>query len=366
MATPKKTSKPKATTLATLNELNAHKPPATTFAIVADVHLGNRQMYGGQYKDGLNDRGRLSLKTFALAVEAARKAKATHLIVAGDLFDSNNPEPAVVAGVQKILHKDCADLGVIIVPGNHDMRDASPDSESTACEGLQFEGTIVRGSHAWFALPGLDLLCIPFTSEEPMGERVERILKLDVPGQLGVPKVLVAHVGVYGDGAPPWCKTARDGMHASRLLSALEATPIEHAYVGNYHLHGEWASKTRTVTQVGTLCPGSFSDLGLFPDVGGLALPGRMVEVPGPRFLKLPAGWAIPEAEDCTVFVRSPGEVTGTAHSVELIPEAPEVPGTPATPDVQDGAEAIVEYATAKKLDTKVLDLAKQFWTRAT
>jgi hypothetical protein len=148
-------------------------------------------------------------------------------------------------------------------------------------------------------------------------------------------------VGVFDEeGAAPWQRKAKDGMAASRLLDLLGACVIDSAFVGNYHNHRIWThpggqgGRTRTIVQVGTLCPASFSDpqegVGLVALSDGRSV--RMEEVPGPRFRtgtydRLTQELAL--KEECSYYLRvtdAPAECRGlpvpfttNVHAIDIV-----------------------------------------------
>lgn len=318
-------------------------------AFVADVHLGNRQV--GRFpvgQDGLNTRGSLAQATLARAVSAAREAGASVFVVLGDLFDTWRPEPAVLARTIGVL--SAPDLGVVVVPGNHDMPDKTARHGNTACEPLAVVADVVRSPRA-FDLGGVALFCVPFTAEQSMGAELSDSLA----GHLVTSGILAAHVGIAREGVP-WERSSAEAVTPDVLFGIMDRVDLARAFVGNFHHHRVWRSPSGAeIVQVGTLCPGSFSDAGVFPDVGGMAVydsdTGRteMVEVPGPRFVpELPAR-ASPD--ECSYFVR---DLAGGAESarVVLVPEADDPVSAPPPPAGPPGdvRQAVSQYVAAMAL----------------
>lgn len=272
----------------------APKPVAKftpAIAIVADVHIGNIPQFGGPMVDGLNNRARLTIQTFRLAIAAAKQAGAAVLFVAGDLFHNRRPEPAVIAEVQHA----CAEAGLVIVfvPGNHDMLDATCSGGNTACATLWQEATVVN-TPQWFVYPGVSVLAVPYEGSIPMAQHLEAVLSTVGSGAFPCPGttghiVLVTHVGVWrADDAPPWMKRARDGVEDVRLLETMARAGIDLAFVGNYHEHARFRDNRQEIIQIGTLNPGGFGDAGT-SNRGLMALTDgnhvELKEIPGPRFV---------------------------------------------------------------------------------
>jgi hypothetical protein len=360
--------------------------PSAFMAVVADVHLGNRARFGGPTVDGLNDRGRNTVETFRRALRAARERGVAMFFVAGDLFDSRRPEPAVVAAAQAAIHEEAAGMVVVLVPGNHDMLDASALGGNTACAPLWREGEVVRAP-GWHTVGGdaLHVLTVPFDGTRPMADHLEDVLRSDlVRKERGIDRrILVTHVGVWDAlGDPPWMAKAKDGIEAGRLAAAMKVAGIQEAYVGNFHEHRAWdlpADGVRIV-QVGTLCPGSFGDAGMV-DRGLMALApgGATVEIPGPRFVVRSAGtpWPPRVPQGCWVYVRQVGGDPpagddgwdGYEHAPEPERLRAEAGGgvRPQAPTEEDAIRAHVEEmdVPAGVDRTRVLDLALDCWRRA-
>jgi hypothetical protein len=265
-----------------------------TFGVIADAHCGNFSAWGGVTEaDGLNTRGRLTVETLRRAKVTACK-DGLELFIAGDLFQSRRPEPAIVAAVQRVLDREPGEYNpAVIVPGNHDMLDASAEGGNTACEPLWGVANIVRGP-TWFGT----VFMVPFDSRVPMAQHLTEVLVREVEklnnatlhGKLP-PRSLVTHVGVWDDAEAKeskWLRRAKDGMNCNLLFDAMEAAGIRLAFVGNYHNHRVWTRGEMQIVQVGTLCPASFSDEGLI-DRGLMVVSDgvtwQKVEIPGPRFV---------------------------------------------------------------------------------
>lgn len=294
-------------------------PPPGCLAFVCDTHIDNHPRFGGPLVDGINDRGWQTLKTFERAVQKAVELKCVTLVVPGDLFHRNKPDPVIVAQLQKIL-RAAGNLGILLIPGNHDMSDATALGGNTAMAPLWEYATVVREPQ-WFTIGEFNLLAIPFDARGFMGKTIEEVLamsaKLESYGS--APRdnlhVMSTHVGVWQtDQVEFWQARAKDGMNADDLLAALDATKARWAFVGNYHRYETWGVNKSQIIQVGTLCPASFGDEGL-KDRGLMALlapnkESHMIEIPGPRFIDTTETGLvkIPKApKDYTYYVRQLG-----------------------------------------------------------
>jgi hypothetical protein len=267
-------------------------------AFVADCHVGNFKAHGGLVTAGLNVRGQMSTAAFREAVVKARDSGADTLFVAGDLFHSRRPEPAVIAAVLKALVEEAAELPVVIIPGNHDMLDATAELGNTACEPLYQAATIINDP-SWVVTSIGNVLAVPFRGGMPMADYLDEVLNGYMVGTLmkdDSPAMLLTHVGVYDDQSPPWCKDATDAIHKDRLFALLEQAGIETAFVGNFHHMRAWShvdkdDRLYRIVQCGTLCPHSHSDQGQFPRVGAMWMFDgedlEPVEIAGPRFINM-------------------------------------------------------------------------------
>ena len=87
---------------------------------LADLHIGASFPSMGERGE---ERGRDFLSAFLRAVEyAAANPKPVDLVaIAGDLFDSHDPDEGLVFQVEAALDRlDKAALPVLLVPGTHD------------------------------------------------------------------------------------------------------------------------------------------------------------------------------------------------------------------------------------------------------
>lgn len=327
-------------------------------AVIADVHIGNFKQHGGPMVDGLNTRGRMAMTTFRAALVKARELRVEALFIAGDLFQSRRPEPAILAGVMKALVEETSELPVVILPGNHDMLDASAVMGNTACEPLYKVATIVNEPTTIEMAAG-GVLVVPFQGGMNMGDHLANVLE----SVHGAP-ILVTHVGVYDDNSPHWCKDAPDAIHKDRLFELMLSTGIETTFVGNFHhMHG-WSmtsddGRLLRIIQCGTLIPHGHSDGGQFPAVGAMWLFDgedlEPVEIGGPRFLSI--GAATSGGLDRALVMALPNlrEGSGSTPYEVLATEpmiAPDAEGSTSAdlPQAQDAIEAIGYYVTEQKL----------------
>lgn len=269
--------------------------PRPIACFCSDPHVGNHGRNGGPVVDGLNRRGRETIDVLRRAVAAAVEREARAFVVCGDLFQTARPEPAVIRAVQDVFAAAREHLCVVLIPGNHDMPDASTAGGNTAMAPLQEQVTFIANHPGLNLGPALPILCVPFDGTAPMAKRLCDVLASPPDKDSAV---LATHVGVWDEAdAAPWMRKARDGISTDLLFACMRQAELAWAFVGNYHAHRVWtredAGGPRTIVQVGTLCPASHSDGGLvdrglvaFLEAGGK---WSKQEIPGPRFVTLDA-----------------------------------------------------------------------------
>lgn len=350
-------------------------------AVTADVHVGNHAAREDPPKAGLNQRCRAALDVFGRSIRVAQQRGAGLYAVAGDLIHQRRPEPAVIAATNRVLEREAQTIPTVVIPGNHEMLDATASEGNTACEPLYAQATVPRDPE-WFPLgEWASVLAVPFTSEAPMADYLEVVLKRYKDDTSGRQKILVTHVGVFDEASPHWLR-GNDAIRVDSLLEFLGANGFTAAFVGNFHQHQVWKRDGLLVCQVGTLCPASYSDEGVFPNVGGMALyDGKevdLVEIPGPRYVKLDGADSVEELlqrhRGSTFHVRAP-----SAEGFDNIPdvlldvaeERKVEPAAQATlPQAEDAGEAIENFVQEMELDDgverpAVLKTARDFWTKA-
>ena len=261
---------------------------------VADVHVGNHKRFGGPVVSGVNDRCRRILEVLEAAAEDADL-----LVVLGDLFDTSNPAPQVVAATVRALQlAGPVKRQVQLLLGNHDMVSTQPgdhalgifDAAVWPCrEGVRFDVTeepqVWRDSeHPLFLLPFR-----PEPVSEWFADAVTALAASPDVSRDQAP-ILCFHAGVRDHNTPKYLWSAPDAIDVDLLFAVMRSCGSKLAVCGNWHTHRTWTRDGMTVIQVGALVPTGFdnpgADYGYCVDVlhnGSV----RTVQKPGPRFLPL-------------------------------------------------------------------------------
>lgn len=261
-----------------------------TWKIVADIHIGNHPIQGGDNVSGVNARCRGILRVLERVVQAVAAQPSTGLVIAGDTFDRWATTPQVIEAALSVLAPVIRDTVVIV--GNHDMRSSDPRDNAIAL--FTHAGAVVV-DHRPLRLGGV--LFVPFHPE-----RVEDYLPrmMAVEGGLVVPRAIVGHFGVSDAETPQWLVGAKDSTSIEWLGSFAEKHGLASIVVGNWHDGKQWSvpyphdpSRKVTITQAGALVPTGWDNPN-FPGYGGvvtLSGDGTTIsreELPGPRFLSVP------------------------------------------------------------------------------
>lgn len=129
-----------------------------TFLHVADVHLGFRayDVNGQRFNQREEDiyRGWTDFLNYAM------ETKPNVILIAGDLFDSNNPQPAAYDYARKLCYLESQ---VIVIMGNHER----PSRQGVSpIEVLDGDNITVCTSPRMVDIDDVTIYCIPDTGEE--------------------------------------------------------------------------------------------------------------------------------------------------------------------------------------------------------
>ena len=258
------------------------------YGVVSDCHLGNMKRFGGKLVAGLNSRCREGLATLHRAVDAAEQAKCEALIIAGDLFDSDDVTGQVIAAAHRELSRTA--MNVYVTVGNHDS--STPDVGDNACAPLDAApgNVTVVDKPTVVTVGDASLLLMPFV------KAAKRELLSNMQEAIGKSPcgVVVFHAGIVGKHTPEFLRDASDGVPEEQVEQFCARNGVTLALAGHWHQHYEWgaASRRADVVQIGALAPTGFDNAGV--DGYGTLLVcegGHFIEqhvIPGPRFLAVP------------------------------------------------------------------------------
>ncbi len=213
-------------------------------AVIADVHLGNHRIHGGEKTAGLNDRAWATLSVLEAAVAHAVKRKVP-LVIAGDLFDDVKTPPQLLAFTGQIL-APARDAGVVALLGNHDQAsDAEKDNSISplACAGVE---VAQRPSAHW----GGHVLAVPFLKGSPFLDCFNATRPL-----LESPGAVFGHAGIWDSKAPSYLQGSGESVHIDALFAAMAERGTKAAVLGDWHAHRSWSRGGAHAAQCGALVP---------------------------------------------------------------------------------------------------------------
>lgn len=301
-------------------------------ANVADVHMANHRILGGEVKAGINRRGQLVLNALDRAYDVAIGEGCEVMVINGDLTDTSRPPAQHLAALQKI----CGKLRTIILKGNHDMESVEPGDHSLgplapvaqvveAPTKIRLGKTGVDAVELWAVpfRPGRAAEWLPTVLAEVQGSPASG-------GPASPTKVLALHLGLQDGKTPPWLDGAHDSVKVEQLAELCVKHGLTAVYAGNWHEPKTWAMGGVQVVQIGTLAPTGWDNPGL--GFGTMAIfdskrpaAGKVLAVPGPRFLDNADDAKKALEQGCTPFVRlraAPEEMDVARATEELLHKA--------------------------------------------
>jgi hypothetical protein len=178
----------------------------------SDLHLGRPFARFAEDVRGRLRQARMDRIPRLAAI--ARAGGATHVLLAGDTFDSETPAPATIRQALNAMAADPA-LGWIILPGNHDSLAAAALWDRIRSDAPP--NVTLALTPAPVAIPGAVVLPAPCTHRRPGRDLTA---DLDQPTPDGLPRIGLAHGAITDftsseDGAPaiiPPDRAARSGL----------------------------------------------------------------------------------------------------------------------------------------------------------
>lgn len=215
-------------------------------AIIADVHIGNHSVHGGESTGRINERCARILSALEAAVELAMDADV--LIVAGDLFDNDRPFPDQLQSAGRILGRHPR---VVIIVGNHDQHSTSPGDHAVAPLALVPSVTIAEDTDSLGIgdeLAGL----LPFFADP---------LTFDpAPGT----KLVVAHHGIADEKTPPYLRFGKGSVQTKDLFTWMQMHGVKVYVAGDWHEHKKWSKGDMHIVQCGALVPTGWNNPGQY------------------------------------------------------------------------------------------------------
>jgi hypothetical protein len=260
----------------------------TKIAFVADVHLGNHKIHGGEPVASLNERCRVGLGTFQRAVDRAIDLGCASFVVLGDLFDYQRPEAQLLAAVQRILARaDTEGVRVFLLVGNHDQTSSARGDH--ALGPLSPYASVIEAPTNVLGGPGVRLGLVPFVSGGVpgwFGDAVKEAARVGSGVDYDV-MLLGVHLGIADEETPPWLVKSDDAIRFDVLQEHARKLGFSKALAGNWHNRKRWKGPPE-VFQLGALVPTGWDNPGL-EGYGTLAVwdDGDLSyeEIAGPRFL---------------------------------------------------------------------------------
>lgn len=256
-------------------------------ALIADVHVGNHRTLGGTYAGRLNARCLETISVLRQAVSRATDLGCVSIVVLGDLFDTDNPSPQMVAATKDALCSGSQILYLLL--GNHEQHSTYPNDHALAS---------IRDDKRIFVIDSAtnvnehyfptEMIMIPFqpgAAETWFEDEVEKVCYSSQP------KSVCFHLGVSDastEANQPWMMNSHDQIHVDYLQKVMNRFGISHAFAGNWHKHQTW--NNNTIIQTGALVPTGWNNPGLDDSYGSLIVfDGNTVErhvITGPRYVK--------------------------------------------------------------------------------
>jgi len=159
----------------------------------------------------------------------AERTGAEFVVVAGDVFESNQLAPRVVS--QSLEAMRAIGIPVYLLPGNHDPLDASSVYTSPLFTAERPDNvTVLDRPGVYQVRPGLELVAAPWTSKAPCSDPVAGVLD-DLPAD-GTARVVVGHGGV--DIFVP-DKDRPSLIHLDALEAAIARGAVHYVALGDKH-----------------------------------------------------------------------------------------------------------------------------------
>ena len=255
--------------------------------VVADLHIGNHQLFKGRSIAGINERCAAAIQSLRVMYAIAAEQRVERLYIAGDLFDTSSPSPQIVASVMGVIAEAGPGIETVILKGNHDSN--SPNPGDHALGPLAFVCSVVTES---LIESSGRLLLLPFKPRPAEWIRDE-LESLAAAGSMKPGMIVLSHFGIADAGTPLYMK--HGGVAVELLDELCDQYSIRAWLSGDWHSYKQF--RGQRIYQIGALVPTGFDNPGGDDLYGSLLVLDSNPHahggierhiIPGPRFYYAP------------------------------------------------------------------------------
>lgn len=202
------------------------------FIHTADWQLGMTRRFLDA-SDGLPRFQQARIDAIRSIGAAAREHDAAFVVVAGDVFETNQPDPRTVQRACEALRS--IDVPVYLLPGNHDPLDGGSVFRSPAFRDAVPSHVEVLDDEVPRTVPGAnaEVVGAPWRSKAPTRDLAAAAVEGLLPVGADRVRVLVAHGAVDAGVAPD--RESRATISAAALQAAIDDGRIDHVSLGDRH-----------------------------------------------------------------------------------------------------------------------------------
>ena len=202
------------------------------FVHTADWQLGMGRRFLSP-ADALPRYQQARIDAIARIGEVAREHDAAFVVVAGDVFETNQPDPRTVERACEAMAR--IEVPVYLLPGNHDPLDGASVFRSRTFRRAVPDHVVVLEDDTPVAVPGVaaEVVGAPWRSKAPTRDLAAAAVADLLPAPPQVVRVLVAH-GAVDDGVALE-RGSRSVIEAAALEAALADGRIDHVALGDRH-----------------------------------------------------------------------------------------------------------------------------------
>ncbi len=209
----------------------------TRFIHTSDLQLGARPYYFPEEAYARYAQARID--AISRINELAAEHGAAFVVVAGDVFESNQVDPRTVS--RACTAWSASTVPWILLPGNHDPLDAASVFTSATFTGQRPDCVHFLTDFSPFPVPGVagvEVVGAPWTSKQMLHDSVAAVSKDLAPVEEGV-RILLAHGST--DVTAPQATGKTDMIYVAAAEAALAERRFDYLALGDRH----------SVTQVG-------------------------------------------------------------------------------------------------------------------